>query len=116
MTPSAALLLRARGLLDEYTALRAALRSALPAADPLREPAAAQAIDLRQARRLAAELGALLADYDLNSGALFRRHAALFNAALGPRAASLARQIEDFDFDQAIQTLNAAVAEWPAPD
>ena len=116
VTPSAELLLRARGLLDEYASLCAALRRALPAEESPREPAAAQAIDLRQARRLAAELGALLADYDLNSGALFRRNAALFNAALGPRAANVARQIEDFDFDQAIQTLNAAVAEWPAPD
>jgi len=115
-TPSDALLLRARGLLDEYSALCAALRSALPAEALPREPAEAQAVDLPQAHRLAGELSALLADYDLNSGVLFRRHAALFNAALGPHAASLARQIEDFDFDQAIQTLNAAVAEWPAPD
>ena len=115
-TPSAAQLRRARGLLGEYTTLCAALRNALPVEESPREHAAAQAIDWRQARKLAAELGALLADYDLNSGALFRRNAALFNAALGPRAANVARQIEDFDFDQAIQTLNAAVAEWPAPD
>jgi hypothetical protein len=65
---------------------------------------------------VAAQLEAALLDYDLNSAAIYTRHAALLNTALGARAATFSRQIEDFDFDQAVQILHAAMSDWPAPN
>ena len=111
-----ALMAQAQALQASYDALCRALRLVLPAeAAPASLPAG-QATDWLRVREVAAQLEAALLDYDLNSAAIYTRHAALLNTALGARAATFSRQIEDFDFDQAVQILHAAMSDWPAPN
>ncbi|WP_374262099.1 hypothetical protein, partial [Zoogloea sp.] len=63
-----------------------------------------------------AELEPLLADYDLDCTTCHARHAAVLEPALGAQADVLTRQIAQFDFDQALSTLRAAMEAWPAPN
>jgi hypothetical protein len=65
---------------------------------------------------VAAQLEAALLDYDLNSAAIYTRHAAPPQYRAGRTGGDVFRQIEDFDFDQAVQILHAAMSDWPAPN
>ncbi|MDS4070037.1 MAG: response regulator, partial [Candidatus Competibacter sp.] len=96
----------------EQDALLAALGAALPAeADA--PPAAA--VDWPQVRAALARLEPLLAGDDVRANAVFRESAALLRAALGEVATDdLARQIEAFDYEQALAALRAVRARRPA--
>lgn len=52
----------------------------------------------------------------MNSTSLCADNASLLSAAFGAHAVTLTRQIDDFDFDQALLTLHAAMAELPRVD
>ncbi len=115
--PAPEVLARARALDADFQTLRGALREVLPVAVRPAAPAAPAAVtDWAALRQIVAQLETLLVEYDLNSATHFEQHADRLRPALGARTDTLARQIADFDFDQALQTLHEAVKEWPAPD
>ena len=87
------------------------LRGALPA-----EPvgAAPIAVDEAQLKLLADRLAARLADSDSEAADLFEQHAELFRAAFGDHYREIEESIRNFDFEQALTALQAALAA-PAP-
>ena len=99
--------------------LLAALRSALPAPAAPTTPSAssdssapsAGAVDEQGYRTIAARLAAALADDDSEASDLFADHAELLRGRLGERYAALEQAMRNFDFDQALATLEAALAE-----
>ncbi len=81
---------------------------------PEAETVVAEEVDRAQLRRVLGELAALLAEDDLGAAHHYQRHAALIAAALGTRVATaLSWQIEQYRFDQALETLKAATQDPP---
>jgi len=90
--------------------LTAAILAALP------EEAAASyagAVDWAVVRQVVAELEPLLAASNLQANQLIETHAALLKAAFGPLGEELERQIKDFLYPEALQTLRRALAAHP---
>ncbi|MDY0037151.1 MAG: response regulator [Zoogloea oleivorans] len=104
---------QAASLQVDFQALCAELRTVLGTAKAL---PAAQLADWAEVRCVAARLEIALADYNMNSTSLCADNASLLSAAFGAHAVTLTRQIDDFDFDQALLTLHAAMAELPRVD
>ena len=66
--------------------------------------------DWDQVRPVLGELETLLAQDDTQAAAIWFAHAPLITAALGPLAAQLGREIERFDYDEALATLRGYLA------
>ena len=104
-----ALLPEARALGRDMRTLQAALAAILPSEDA---PApASPAIDWQRLGPVIAELEALLAAADMRSVQHFRDHEAALRAAFGPAMDAVARGIDDFAFDEALDTLRTAARE-----
>ncbi|HVR52081.1 MAG TPA: response regulator [Pseudorhodoferax sp.] len=116
-------LLAASAQLD---ALLSALAPALQAAQP--EPAMAPAPTpdaspgthpdrpdawRAQARAQAQALDALLAESNAEAVEYWHRHAALFEKAMGAQAGAIARSLDDYDFETALQLLRRAAQHAP---
>ncbi|MBS0355018.1 MAG: response regulator [Proteobacteria bacterium] len=114
--PSGELVVQAAALEADFVALCQALKDVLPAAAAPSSALAPVQVDWQQLRQVAARLQALLAEYDLAGSSLYREHRALFAAAFGEHAATLERQIADFDFDHALTTLRTALDELSVMD
>lgn len=112
-------------LTETLNALTGALRSALsgdaPEASrqrlPERDDSAAtqapedpipEAVDWSQATAVLTQLATLLATSDTEANEIFESSRTLLIAALGNAAQTLDRQIRNFDYAQALETLNAA--------
>ncbi|MDS4020088.1 MAG: PAS domain S-box protein, partial [Candidatus Competibacter sp.] len=89
------------------TPLRAAIESIRCAAPTPAPPA----VDGARVREVLAQLETLLAVDDVRTYTVWREAAPLLSAALGPVAAALGRDIERFDYAQALQTLRAVVGQ-----
>ncbi|MEO6856347.1 MAG: response regulator [Rhodoferax sp.] len=89
----------------QLAALVAALHAALPA------PAALTEGDQAQLAPVLAQLRHLLAEDDSDASELFLQHSALLQAALGSTHTTVASAMAEYDFDAALQALNAAVPE-----
>ena len=70
---------------------------------------AESAVDWATLHPLTVQLEALLNICDMASGLLYRDHETLFQTAFGKDAKRLAQQIDDFAFDEALQTLQHAM-------
>ncbi|MBS0371361.1 MAG: response regulator [Proteobacteria bacterium] len=112
--PSGELVVQAVALEADFVALCQALKDVLPTA--VAPSPAPVLVDWRLLRQVAARLQVLLAEYDLAGTSLFREHRALFAAAFGQHAATLERQIADFDFDHALTTLRMALNDVSVMD
>ncbi|WP_176451950.1 response regulator [Rhodoferax sp. TH121] len=99
------LLVQPRQLLD---GLLAALAAALP---PEHVAGAPAAVDPAQLAEASSQLAALLADDDPEAADVMRTHAPLLRAAWGPGFRAVEAAVESFDFEAALQALNAAVAQ-----
>jgi two-component system sensor histidine kinase/response regulator len=87
---------------SQLTELIAALHRALPA------PTALAEADLAQLNPVLAQLRSLLAEDDSDAAELFQQHSALLQSALGPAHASIASAMAEYNFEAALQALNAA--------
>ena len=108
-----ALAARAAALDTDFQALRDALRTVLPTPDTAPSAVPERTPDWTQLREVAARLATLLAHDDLGSAAVLSEHTGLFTAAFGDRAATLAQQIENYDFEPALLTLRDALGSLP---
>nr|WP_315183683.1 response regulator [uncultured Albidiferax sp.] len=88
---------------SQLAALVAALQAALPA------PAALTDMDQAQLAPVLAQLRSLLAEDDSDASELFQQHSSLLQAALGRAHATVASAMAEYDFEAALQALNAAV-------
>jgi HPt (histidine-containing phosphotransfer) domain-containing protein len=89
------------------------LRTALPKEVT---PAEESEIDSETAAALLAEMAALLRDFDVAACELFDSHRADFSAILGPAASeALQKQIANFAFAEALETLSPAAKETSRP-
>jgi len=96
--------------LDEVLApLLAAIGAQLPG-QPQQPAAAPMAVDDAQLASVTTRLRELLDDMDADAGTLLQQQAALLGAAFPDHAKAMAEAVESFDFDQAIATLDAALA------
>jgi CheY-like chemotaxis protein/HPt (histidine-containing phosphotransfer) domain-containing protein len=91
---------------SELGALIEGIRRHLPAPDV----SPAVAVDPEHLAGVLAELSALLVEDNVRAAQVRRDHAALLRAALGDSAAALERQIDDFDYEAALRTLDEARA------
>ena len=66
--------------------------------------------DGAQVRAVLGELEALLAQDDTRAAAIWFEHASLITVALGPRGTQLGREIERFDYEEALETLRGYLA------
>ncbi|WP_295458232.1 CHASE domain-containing protein [uncultured Thiodictyon sp.] len=80
-----------------------------PAPDPAPTPTSA-APDWDHVWPVLGELEALLAQDDTRAAAIWFEHAPLLAGALGPLASQLGREIERFDYDEALTTLRGYLA------
>ena len=87
------------------------LRGALPAE---RGGTAPVSVDDAQLKLLADQLAVRLADSDSEAADLFEQNAELFRAAFGDHYREIEESIRNFDFEQALTALHAALAA-PAP-
>ncbi|PQA77893.1 response regulator [Rhodoferax sp. TS-BS-61-7] len=69
------------------------------------------AVDPEQLAAASHQLAALLADDDSEAADVLRQHAALLRAAWGPGFRAVEAAVDAFDFEAALQALNAAVAQ-----
>ena len=92
----------------EFKRLAAAILSAVP-----EEAAYVGEIDWAATRRLLAELEPLLAEGDSQASRVFSDHAALLVAALGAGGPTFRKQVENFRYREALDTLEAARAVRP---
>jgi two-component system sensor histidine kinase/response regulator len=69
------------------------------------------AVDPEQLAAASHQLAALLADDDSEAADVLRQHAALLRAAWGPGFRAVEAAVEGFDFEAALQALNAAMAQ-----
>ena len=95
---------------DKLTVLHSALApllKSLAACLPQVAKSAAMTIDVDKLTGLRAKLTALLKDDDSQAADLFEEHASLFQAAWPEQFKSLETDLKNFDFDQALQTLEA---------
>jgi len=91
---------------------------AQPAPERAPAPAAEAApLDWGRALEVLGQLESHLAEDDTRAAALWFEQRPLIAAALGPHAAQLAREIERFDYDEALTTLRAwrSARETPGP-
>ncbi|HEY9194212.1 MAG TPA: PAS domain S-box protein [Methyloversatilis sp.] len=102
----------ADGMQRRFSLLQQAI-GALPDGAGRLEASAVPVIDRALLCRTMADLEALLEADDMSATALFRERSALLSAALGARAAIIGEQIEQFAFDDALASLQAARAELP---
>jgi PAS domain S-box-containing protein len=97
------------GALNELTE---GLRSNLPALDPeplqSRSPAAPAGVDQSRVNEVLTRLEALLATSDTEANEVFDSSKALLITVLGATAHTLDRQIRNFDYAQALETLRTA--------
>ncbi|MGC3984664.1 MAG: ATP-binding protein [Pseudorhodoferax sp.] len=98
-------------------AAEAPLRALLLALAPVLRPAVAAAAaaaevpaDMQQFKRIGGELRALLASDDAAALDLLEQHSGLLQQVLGPDFDTLARAAADFDFGQALELLDGALA------
>ena len=73
---------------------------------PDEEKTAVSQDDAARSGPILAELKRLLAEDDTRAAQVMREHAQLLRAALGERASELERQIETFDYEAAVRTLD----------
>jgi signal transduction histidine kinase/HPt (histidine-containing phosphotransfer) domain-containing protein/ActR/RegA family two-component response regulator len=91
-----------------HLALR--LRQALPEATDAAQPDA-QPVDATQLQAVCNELGALLASNNAEAELLLQTQRGLLRNGLGVKFDSLAQQVQDFDFSDALLTLEQAAAD-----
>ncbi len=96
-------------LSETHGALVRALAEALP--DSIAPVAAV--VDWPAAGQMLAQLQKLLADDDVRALQTFRTDAPMLRAALGPAFDALARDVESFEFDDALTRVRALFAEIP---
>jgi HPt (histidine-containing phosphotransfer) domain-containing protein len=97
-------------ILDKLTVLQSALApllQSLAACLPQDTKAAAVTIDTEKLAELRAQLTDFLNADDSQAADLFEEHASLFQAAWPEQFKSLETDLKNFDFDQALQTLEA---------
>ena len=104
---------RVRSLMDRPQALLAQLLTDLAAALPpdAVPPADNPAVDPAQLAAVSRQLAALLADDDSEAADVLRQHAAVLRAAWGSGFRAVEMAVEGFDFETALQALNAAAAQ-----
>jgi two-component system sensor histidine kinase/response regulator len=85
----------------------APLLQSLAACLPQDARAVAVTIDIEKLAELRAQLSDLLKDDDSQAADLFEEHASLFQTAWPEQFKSLETDLKNFDFDQALQTLEA---------
>jgi CheY-like chemotaxis protein len=97
-------------ILDKVTVLEAALApllQSLAACLPQDAKAVAVTVDVEKLAELRGQLTDFLKDDDSQAADLFEEHASLFQAAWPDQFKSLETDLKNFDFDQALQTLEA---------
>lgn len=97
-------------ILDKLTVLEAALApllQSLAACLPQEAKAVAVTVDVEKLAELRGQLTDFLKDDDSQAADLFEEHASLFQAAWPDQFKSLETDLKNFDFDQALQTLEA---------
>ena len=97
-------------ILDKLTVLQstlAPLLQSLAACLPQDAKVGAITIDVEKLSELRAQLTEFLKDDDSQAADLFEEHASLFQAAWPEQFKSLETDLKNFDFDQALQTLQA---------
>lgn len=97
-------------ILDKLTVLEAALApllQSLAACLPQEAKAVAVTVDVEKLAELRGQLTDLLKDDDSQAADLFEEHAKLFQAAWPEQFKSLETDLKNFDFDQALKTLEA---------
>jgi PAS domain S-box-containing protein len=97
-------------ILDKLTVLEAALApllQSLAACLPQEAKAVAVTVDVEKLAELRGQLTDLLNDDDSQAADLFEEHASLFQAAWPDQFKSLETDLKNFDFDQALKTLEA---------
>ena len=97
-------------ILDKVTVLEAALApllQSLAACLPQEAKAVAGTVDVEKLAELRGQLTDFLKDDDSQAADLFEEHASLFQAAWPDQFKSLETDLKNFDFDQALQTLEA---------
>ncbi|NQW82740.1 MAG: response regulator [Alcaligenaceae bacterium] len=95
-------------ILDKLTVLQSALApllQSLAACLPQATKAVAVTIDAEKLAELREQLSDFLKDDDSQAADLFEEHASLFQAAWPEQFKSLETDLKNFDFDQALQTL-----------
>lgn len=95
-------------ILDKLTVLQSALApllQSLAACLPQATKAVAVIIDVEKLAELREQLSDFLKDDDSQAADLFEEHASLFQAAWPEQFKSLETDLKNFDFDQALQTL-----------
>jgi PAS domain S-box-containing protein len=97
-----------RGCLEvlavELSHVATGLRSVLAESEAVQQE---KVIDRQQVAEVLAQLESLLATDDTMASDVFEQHSALLIAALGDEARQLERQIQDFDYADALETLRA---------
>ena len=83
------------------------LRGALSISQPAPPAPVAEPVDPAQANATLTQLTALLASNDTDANELFEGSRSLLTVALGEVAATLGQQIAEYDYPQALQTLQA---------
>jgi two-component system, sensor histidine kinase and response regulator len=97
-------------ILDKLTMLEAALApllQSLAACLPQEAKAVAVTVDAEKLAELRVQLSGFLKDDDSQAADLFEEHASLFHAAWSEQFKSLETDLKNFDFDQALKTLEA---------
>jgi signal transduction histidine kinase/HPt (histidine-containing phosphotransfer) domain-containing protein len=94
--------------LDAIRAEFTAIAAVLPPAAVERRVEPAAAVDPRKLNNVLNSLEAALAQGDLSAAELLKQHGGLLRAALGGEFESLARQVAEFDFEQARAVLHVA--------
>jgi two-component system sensor histidine kinase/response regulator len=97
-------------ILDKLTILEAALApllQSLAACLPQEAKAVAVTVDVEKLAALRGQLIDFLKDDDSQAADLFEEHASLFQAAWPEQFKSLETDLKNFDFDQALKTLEA---------
>jgi CheY-like chemotaxis protein len=97
-------------ILEKLTVLQSALApllQSLAACLPQEAKAVAVNVDVEKLAELRAQLTDFLKDDDSQAADLFEEHASLFQAAWPEQFKSLETDLKNFDFDRALQTLQA---------
>ena len=98
-----------RAEMEAIDAALLALAAALPTPAAVPRPADPTPPDAQTLQRILNELDSLLAHGDTAATALFDKHAASLQAALGPGGVEFGRQVRQFDFVAALTTLRSAL-------